>query len=216
MATSDGGTQTNCCILASNFNGISGINGCLISANLNARVEIVKECGTGPNGEVIFGPTVGSLSLSAYADSNLHHNCAGRAGVSIQWSRHQGCNFAAGAQTGIFFIKTGSGSSFVAGNVDGLAEIVKGTGRQYPNISISSQGGPASLGTTITQTDGAGLIYTGDPISFDSSRDTLIYNFSVTYDGNTISEWYLSNFSLEMTPGELPIASYTFNFFIDD
>lgn len=217
MATTDGGRQTDCCLLAGNFRGITGINGCLISANLSAKVEIIKECGIGTGGEVIFGPTTGSLSLSAYADSEIHTGCQGRAGVSIPWSRHQGCSYGAPGMTeGVFFIKAGSGSAFVAGDVDGMADLVKDTGRQYPSISISSQGGPTSLGTVITQTDGAGLDYGGDPIRFNSATDSLIYTFSVSYDGNTINQWYLSNFSLEMNPGEIPIASYTFSFYLDD
>lgn len=220
MAIGNAGNQTDCCILASNFSNITGISDCLISANLTAKAEIVKECGTGPDGEVIFGPTIGSLSLTAYANlGSLHKDCQGRAGVSIPWARHQGCAFGIGGlDTGITFIKSGSGSSYVAGNVDGLASIVKSTGRKYPSISISSQSGPSSIGTVIEQTDGAGLIYNGLPstLSFDSSRDSMIFNFTVSYDGNSISEWYLQNFSLELTPGEIPVANYSFMFYIDD
>ena len=211
------GDQTSCCVTAGNFSGLSGIGGCLISANLTARVEIIKECGVGTEGDVIFGPTVGSLSVSAYANGSvIHKDCPGRAGVSIPWSRHQGCNIAGSTDSGVFFIKSGSGSAFVAGNVDGLASIIKGTNRQYPSISISSQGGPSSLGTVIVQTDGAGLSYSGQPIGFNSATNSLVYDFSVSYDGGIINEWYLSNFSLELNPGEMAIANYTFNFYIDD
>ena len=213
------GNQLDCCILASQFNGIGGISGCLISANMSGKVEIIKECGTGGQGDVIFGPTIGSLSITAYISSRLgvHQDCQGRAGVSVPWSRHFGCGIGGTAEdTGVYFIKSGSGSSFIAGNVDGLASIVKSTGREYPNISISSQGGPTSLGTYITQTDGAGLIYNDGPLNFDSSRDSMIFNFTVYYDGGSISTFYLQNFSLELTPGEIPIVSYSFMFYIDD
>lgn len=210
------GNQTDCCVIASQFNGISGITGCLISANMSGKVEIIKECGIGASGDVIFGPTIGSLSITAYVNNRLdiHNNCQGRAGVSVPWSRHFGCGIK--GEEGVYFIKTGSGSSFVAGNVDGLATIVKSTNREYPNISISSQGGPTSPGTNITQTDGAGLIYNGGPLSFNSSTDDMEFNFTVSYDGGSINEFYLQNFNLELTPGEIPIANYSFMFYIDD
>lgn len=205
------GNQTDCCILAGNFDGISGIAGCLISANLSAKLDIIKECGN----DVIFGPTVGSLSITAYTyETTIHDDCQGRAGVSIPWQRHFGCD--PNGDQGVYFIKNGSGSAFVAGNVRNMASLVKPTNRLYPSISISSQGGPASIGTYITQMDGAGLVYNHGPINFDSSRDDMIYNFTVSYDQGSINEWYLQNFSLELTPGELPIASYSFMFYLDD
>ncbi len=213
------GNQFDCCVIASQFNGIQGINGCLISANMSGKVEIIKECGTGGEGDVIFGPTIGSLSFTSYVNDRLgiHQECQGRAGVSVPWSRHFGCGIGGTPeQSGVYFIKSGSGSSFVAGNVDGLARIVKSTGREYPNISISSQGGPSTIGTNILQTDGAGLIYNGGPLNFDSSRDSMIFNFTVNYDGGSISTFYLQNFNLELTAGEIPIASYSFMFYIDD
>lgn len=218
------GNQTDCCITAGQFDDIN-IAGCLISANFTGRSEIIKECGSGSTGDVIFGPTIGSLSITAYANgANIHRSCQGKAGVSIPWTRHYDCGITAGGVSatseGVIFIKAGSGSSFVAGDVLGLATIIKpSVGRNsYPSLSISSQGGPSSIGTYILQTDGAGLNYTGEPsaLSFNSSNDSMKFNFSMTYPGGNITEWYLQSFNLEVSPGELPIASYSFTCYIDD
>lgn len=218
MASGNAGYQTDCCILASQFDNISGIGGCLISANMSAKVEIIKTCGSGPFADVVFGPTVGSLSLTTYTyDTSIHEDCQGRAGVSIPWAKHYGCGIGGNpTHRGVFYIKTGSGSAFVAGNVGSDARLVRSTNRYYPQISISSQGGPTSIGTVIEQTDGAGLIYTGGPINFDSSVDDMIFNFTVHYDHGLINEFYLQSFNLEKNPGEIPTANYSFMFYIDD
>ena len=62
------------------------------------------------------------------------------------------------------------------------------------------------------QQDGYGLVYTGKPIDFDTTS-TLEYSNFLVDGGPTL---YLQNFSLDMNPGEIPIASYSFTFSIVD
>lgn len=175
---------------------------------MSAQPQAVKECGDEP----LFGPTVGTVSVTAYAGDSVHIGCPGRAGVSIPWMRRHGCGPE--GQYGIFHIKTGSGAAYVAGDTENLVQLVKKTGRAYKSISASSQGGPTSVYMDTEQEDGFGLIYYGQPTTFrfNSNTDKMIWNNFGVGSGYM----YLQSFSLEMSPGELPVATFSFSFYIDD
>jgi hypothetical protein len=117
-------------------------------------------------------------------------------------------------------------------------------GREYGTISASSSSGPAAIYMHTTQVDGYGLTYVGGPIAFDTSIEadptnpetnrtanvegrnvtvysTILPSLGVRNGSNCEplcgdSVLYLQSFSLDMNPGEIPIASYSYNFVIDD
>jgi hypothetical protein len=61
------------------------------------------------------------------------------------------------------------------------------------------------------QEEGYGMEYRGGPISFDTGNELTMNNFGV---GEGIM--YMQNFSVEFNPGEIPTATYSFLFVIDD
>jgi len=197
----------NCCKLVGNLT-IDGIDGCITSVNVSSRSEILRECG----GELLIGPTTGTVSITGYAvdstqnDSGIHTGCPGRAGVSIPWVRRYDCD-----DDVLYLISSGQGSSFVAGDVEGLASLVIATGRSFPSISASSTSGPATVYMETAQEEGYGLDYRGGPIAFDTRDELIINNFGVGE-----GPLYLQNFSVEFNPGEIPTASYSFLFVIND
>lgn len=197
----------NCCKLVGNLT-IDGIDGCLTSVNVSSRSEIIRECG----GEILIGPTTGTVSITGYAvepsgdDSGIHTGCPGRAGVSIPWVRRYDCD-----NDVLYLISSGQGSSFVAGEVDGLATLNIASGRSFPSISASSTSGPATVYMETTQEEGYGLTYGGGPISFNTEDELIITNFGVGE-----GPLYLQSFSVEFSPGEIPTAQYSFLFVIND
>jgi len=197
----------NCCKLVGNLT-IDGIDGCITSVNVSSRSEVLRECG----GELLIGPTTGTVSITGYAvdstqsDSGIHTGCPGRAGVSIPWVRRYDCD-----NDELYLISGGQGSSFVAGEVNGLASLIIATGRSFPSISASSTSGPATIYMETSQEEGYGLNYGGGPIAFDTRDELIISNFGVGE-----GPLYLQNFSVEFNPGEIPTASYSFLFVISD
>jgi len=197
-----------CCKLVGNLD-LPGIDGCVISLNMSSKAELIKEC----DDEVLVGPTVGTVSITGYAvtptenDSGVHTGCPGKAGVSISWARRYDCDTNV-----LYFIPAGAGTSYIAGDVEGLATLHTSFGRAYSTISASASSGPATIYMETEQEDGYGLVYTGGPISFDSNNNLEFTNFM----DSTGPMLYLQNFSLDMNPGEIPIASYSFTFSIVD
>lgn len=197
----------NCCKLVGNLT-IEGIAGCITSVNVSSRSEILRECG----GELLIGPTTGTVSITGYAvtptenDSGLHTGCPGRAGVSIPWVRRYDCD-----EDILYLIAGGQGSSFIAGDIDNSATLNIATGRSFPSISASSTSGPATVYMETYQEEGYGLNYTAGPIAFDTEAELIISNFGVGE-----GPLYLQNFSVEYNPGEIPSASYSFLFVIND
>jgi len=197
----------NCCKIVGNLT-IDGIDGCITSVNVSSRSEILRECG----GEILIGPTTGTVSITGYAvtstenDSGIHTGCPGRAGVSIPWVRRYDCD-----QDILYLIAGGQGSSFIAGDIENSATLNIATGRSFPSISASSTSGPATVYMETFQEEGYGLNYTGGPIAFDTREELIINNFGVGE-----GPLYLQNFSVEFNPGEIPTASYSFLFVIND
>lgn len=197
-----------CCKLVGNLD--INLSGCIISVNMSSRAEIIKEC----DGQPLFGPSTGTISITGYAvnlnpnTSPFHVDCPGRAGVSIPWVRRYDCD-----TNTVYMIPAGQGSSYVAGEVNGLASInISANPRMtFTSYSASSSSGPATIYMETEQEDGYGLTYRGDPISFDTG-DALIFQNFMTPGG---PELYLQSFSLEMSPGEIPVANYSFMFVLN-
>ncbi len=196
----------NCCKLVGNLTLSDLSDACITSVNVSSRSEIIKQCG----GDLLLGPTAGTVSITGYAisptagDSGVHTGCPGRAGVSIPWIRRYDCD-----NNQLYLINGGQGSSFIAGEVDNLASLVNASGRSFSSISASSLSGPSTIYMETSQEEGYGLEYSGGPISFDTRESLEISNFGA---GDGVL--YLQNFSLELNPGEIPTATYSFMFIV--
>jgi len=188
---------SNCCKLVGNF-PIS-TNECFVSINVSSSTEssLIEN-------QMVVGATVGTVSVTGHAQDTIYTGCPGRASVQIPWLRKWDCD-----NDDLYFIPQGEGRSSIFGEVSGLASLHQTIGT-YRIVNASSSSGPASLYTDEEQTDGYGLTYTGGPISFSTSPN------GVTWDGAGldlgIGTMYMQNFSIEFTPGEIPIASYSFVF----
>jgi hypothetical protein len=204
--------------------------GCIISINVSSKLEILKNCGGG----ILTGATIGSVSITGYATQTIHTGCPGRAGVSFNWSRRLRCD----SQYKVYFIDGGEGGSYIAGDIKGmingseqdLAVMSVSTGRAYPTISASSSSGPTAIYMKTNQADGYGLVYIGDPISFDTSLtadENVTRSISINGQSRTVysaimpnfgvgeGPMYLQSFSLDLNPGEIPVANYSYAFVIE-
>jgi len=191
----------DCCKLVGNLE--IGINGCIVSVNVNSQAEIIKECGD----VILLGPSTGTVSITGYTSESpdIHVGCPGRVGVSIPWVRRFDCDEG----TGIHLIPAGQGPSYLAGDIEGLATLNNDTGRSYTSVNANASSGPSSVYMETEQVEGYGLTYNGGPISFNTSQSMVFPNFGV---GS--GDMYLQNFSLEMSPGQVPTANYSFMFVI--
>jgi hypothetical protein len=190
--------MADCCYLTNNFY-ISDDLGCIVSVSVSTSTETsrVGDC-------IIVGPTIGTVSLSGYATDSYHVGCPGRAGVQIPWVRKYDCD-----NDVVHFIFSGEGKSQVAGDVGNLATVNTKVCTQT-SISASSSAGPA-LYTHMEQDEGYGLDYIGNPISFNTTNDS-----DLIFDANKVGAPYedcrLQSFSLECTPGQIPVATYSYVF----
>ena len=191
--------MAECCYLTTSF-PIDGSLGCIISVSASTSTETSKlgNC-------IIVGPTIGSLSIAGYVKDTYHTGCHGRASVQIPWIRKYDCDTDT-----VYFIFSGEGNSAVAGNVEGLAHLNNVVITNQISISASSTSGP-TLYSRMSQDNGYGLTYTGDPISFNTATTGQLM-----FDGNKVgipySECYLQNFSVDFVPGQIPEATYSYVF----
>jgi hypothetical protein len=184
-----------CCQLVGDLD--LGLNGCFISMSNTCSTEIGVVCGSDPQ----EGPTVGTLSLSAYADDTLWIGCPSKAGVSISYMRKYDCNTDT-----LHFIFNGQGQSFYTGEANRFVSLNTVLATSCETINASSSSGPASLYSRSTQYNGYGLTYNGDPINFTTTAQGTIINLGGIFAGTT---YYLQSFNLELTPGQLPVVSYS-------
>jgi hypothetical protein len=187
-----------CCKLVGEFP--INTDKCFVSISVSSSTESSLI----DNQEIIIGPTVGTVSVGGFADNEIHVGCPGRASVQIPWLRKWDCD-----NNNMYFISQGEGRSSIFGDVAGYASLHRTIG-SYRIVNASSSSGPAALYTDEIQTDGYGLTYNGEPISFSTGPN------GVTWDGAGlglgVGTLYLQNFNLELTPGELPMATYSFVF----
>ncbi len=197
--------DTGCCKLVGNFNLLSSQPGCYTSVSMNSSTEIGKV-----ENEIIVGPTIGNVSISAYASETMHTGCPTRANLTLNWVRKFDCD-----NNIIYFVYAGAGRSSMYGETSkyGLS-FYRDLNRSFRMFNVSSTSGPAAIYTDETQREGYGLIYTGGPISIrvTDDEDVLSMNFSAL----EIDEAYLQSFSLEASPGGLPTVSYSFAFAISE
>lgn len=197
--------NTGCCKLVGNFNFLSGQAGCYTSVSMNSSTEIGKV-----QDEIIVGPTIGNLSISAYASETMHTGCPTRANLTLNWVRKFDCD-----NDVIYFIYAGAGKSSMYGETSKYGiSFYRDLNRSFRMLNASSTSGPAALYTDETQKEGYGLIYTGGPISIRVTDEEDVP--SMSFNSMEISEAYLQSFSLEASPGGLPTVSYSFAFAISE
>jgi hypothetical protein len=187
---------TDCCFLVGNFDELLLPTGCFISVNNNINTEVP------PNvcDQSVKGMTTGSLNLSAYAGTDIYKGCPGRASVQILWQRKYDCD-----ADEVYFIFSGEGRSSMYGDFPAVSLNKLITTAEI--LTASSQSGPASLFTKVTQQEGYGMTYNGGPINFDTSIHSSCEQSNM---GLGVGPYYLQNFNIELVPGSIPVANYTF------
>lgn len=183
--------SSDCCKLVGNLSVGEGV----ISVQVRSNTEVNKS-----GNSIIVGPTIGSISLSAFASRSIHIGCPGRAGVSINWIRRYDCD-----NDVVHFLFSGAGRSYISGDAGGFVRLTNSV-VSYPVLNASAASGPAALYEDSSQVDGYGLSYTGAPFPFDTdSEGGLIFSNIGNIGTGTI---YLQSFSLQCNPGELPTVNY--------
>ena len=184
-----------CCLLVGDLD--LGLNGCFISVNSSCTTEVGAVCGDEPQ----EGPTVGVVNLSAHASRDLWIGCPSRAGVSIPYIRKYDCDLDK-----LYFIFSGQGQSFFTGEAGQFVSLNTLLPTSCEALNANSSSGPASLYTRSTQYNGYGMTYDGSPISFVTDADSTVIDLGGIFRDNV---YYLQSFNLELTPGQLPVVSYS-------
>jgi hypothetical protein len=191
-----------CCRLVGDLD--LGIDGCIISFNDSCTTEIAVVCGDEP----LPGPTTGTVSITGYADDDIWVGCPSKAGVSIPFARKYDCETDT-----VHFIFSGQGQSFYTGEANQFVSLTNELSSDCMSIQADSSSGPASIYSVSTQVNGYGMTYNGGPISFTTSS----LGTTITFPNSSIltaDTYYLNNFSLDLQPGQLPTASYSFSYAI--
>ena len=184
----------DCCKLVGNLN--LGLAGCIISVSTNCNTEVITACG---DESPLEGPTIGNLSISGYGSETLWKGCSCRAGITTNFIRKYDCE-----SNTVYLIFAGQGQSFYTGEADSFVTLSTVFPTECISINAGSQSGPSTVYAESTQVNGYGMSYSGGPISF--TTDKLGTKITLGMFG----ECYLQNFSLDLQPGQLPVASYSF------
>jgi len=194
----------DCCCLAGDFN--VNLDGCLISLSTSSKTQFSQLCS---DNTAIIGPVIGTLSITAYADNVIYKGCPAGAGVSMPWLVKYDCD-----NDRLYYLFGGEGSSYTTGDISTAYKHVTAAAR-YKSISASAGSGPATPCTVACREEGYGLTYNGGPISFSTSSSqelSFSSNYIISDLGAEDSVMYLQSFSVEYTPGSIPVASYSFLF----
>lgn len=187
--------MAECCQLVGDLE--LGIDGCVISVSTNSATEVITACGDNPQ----EGPTTGTISLTAYASTELWVGCPSRAGVSIPFVRKYDC-----VNDETHFIFSGRGQSFYVGDANQFVSLYRKLSTTTDSVSASSSSGPAAIYTRATQYNGYGMTYDGDPIKFTTTAEGTEIVLGGIFAGIT---YYLQSFSFEAQPGQFPIVTYS-------
>jgi len=183
-----------CCKLVGNLK--LGIDGCIISISTSCSTESTVACG---DEHPLPGPTIGSLNITGYADTQIWVGCPCKAGLNLPYVRKYDC-----VNDVVYFIPNGQGQSFISG--ENAAVSVKYPLSSCTSINASSTSGPTTIYMETTQINGYGLSYTGGPISIETTTEMS----PVEFPGIVEQDLYLQNFSFDAQPGQLPTVSYSF------
>ena len=199
--------QCECFIAGNLFPDLAGLG--IISVNLRVNTEVTL---TG-NNIVLTGPTVGDLSVTAYAPlSGETLSCPGRAGASFNWDRRNECDSGGGII--VHFIPRGGVKAFREGAVTNKISIT--TINQSISVNASAASGPFTPVIYLNHYDGYNFSYTGVPISvsqIDSqqAKNLDIFDNIIEIPGTL----YLQSFSWQYDPPNVPTVSYSFLFSFD-
>jgi hypothetical protein len=186
-----------CCKLVGNLDYID-LNGCITSINVSSSTEIIGACSP-PE----LGPTVGNVSITGYAQYNIHKGCPVQAGTSVNWVRRYDCE-----EDKLYLIQSNYATAFMVGSSSSITYIsLIGELTNYKVINASIGSGPTSLYTDDNRVDGYGLNYSGNILSVDTSQSLIYNNFGV---GS--GDMYLQSFNFNAQPGQVPTVSYSFLF----
>lgn len=202
MANKVGNISTCACNVAGNFPILGGLG--IISATLRTNINVSVTEG----GLVLTGPTFGDLSITAYAPLGSEAlNCGGRAGGSFQWEQRVDCDTSGFLISR--FIPKGKSKCYMEGSVTN--KISMNSIANYESFSASAASGPHTPYFISDHYDGYNLAYTGDPIQIyidDQYSSKSVPIFSGIFP--TGFKLYLSNFSWEYSPPNIPNVSYSF------
>lgn len=182
----------------------------IISASLRTNVEI----NIVGDGIVLYGPTFGDLTITAYAPLNNEVlPCPGKAGVTYTWDRRYSCDETDG-EIKIYMIPRGNAKAFIEGTVTdkiNMVDIVS-----YKSFNASAVNGPSSVYFYDVHIDGYDFSYAGDPIKVDI--DDAYKEKVVDFLSDILpkgSRLYLQSFNWEYTPPNVPQVNYSFLFIYD-
>lgn len=196
------------CNVAAEFKELNGLG--IISANLRSNMNFT----IGETGLILYGPASGDLSLTAYAplEGGEQLDCPGRAGAQFDWAQFMECEDDTGFR--VHFVPNGRNRAYREGDVTkqiGLSTLARcGT---YSTFSANASSGPTTVSLRFVHQDGYSLTYSGDPIQVKSdsgTEPTIISFFGGILPAG--SKLYMSNFSWEHNPPEIPIVNYSFLF----
>jgi hypothetical protein len=171
-----------------------GINGCIVSINVQSSTEAITECG---DDAPLEGPTLETLNFTAYAYLDIWATEQAKAGLSINYIRKYDC-----VTDTVHFIANGQGQSYLYGNPTGVS--LKNEFTTTTIISAAASANQTGVATVINQKNGFGLSYSGGPISIDTSPEMP------PVDVGDFGLAYLQNFTFEAKAGQPPKVSYTF------
>jgi len=199
--------QCQCLIAGNLFPGLAGLG--IISVNLRVNTEITL---TG-NNVVLAGPTVGDLSVTAYAPLGGEIlPCPGRAGVSFNWDRRNECDSGSGII--VHFIPRGGVKAYKEGAVTNKISIT--TINQNTSVNASAGSGPFAPVIYLNHYDGYNFSYTGIPISVSQADSQQPKNLSIFNNVLVIpGALYLQSFNWQYDPPNVPTVSYSFLFSSD-
>lgn len=198
------------CHVAASFPHLGGYG--IISATLRTGTDIVLT-----EGELLLlGPTVGDLSITAYAPlpGGDLLDCPGRANISFNWEQRIECD----EETGVFrvyLIPRGKARASTEGSVTSDISMIEDF--EYLTFDASAASGPHSVYMHTTHRDGHEFYYYGDPIQVipDDAYNNKLIPFLTPILPAT-SKLYLTSFSWSYTPPDVPTVSYSFLFAYDE
>lgn len=186
--------ECTCNVIAS-FPFLGGYG--IISANLrsNSQVIITSEK------TVLVGPSIGELSVTAY-DEMAKFSCPGRAGVNYEWIQKHDC-----LNDIVYFVPRGGDRAYIEGAVNNIT-MTKILATESTGFAASAGSGPHTVYLSSSHVDGYDFGYNGKPFGV-SGRDTSIGVFSHLIPD---AELYLTSFTWEQSPPNIPNVSYSFIF----
>lgn len=202
----------NCCNLVGNFDIDPELGIISVTSQGSTDVGLIT---AGGEYQSIIGPSTGTVSITAFANSNKYYGCPGRAGVSVPWITKNDC-------TNPIFLYGGAGRSYISGGYPSYVDFpsIKGVVNPvntYNVVSASASSGPAALYEDSTQRDGFGLLYDGRPWSIDTSEEAkCTINLSSYGIGSDFTDCKLQNINVQFVPGQIPVVNMSFIYVIEN